>query len=100
MEREQGVTGTFLSLAEFQGLTLSDSRDGHTLGPLPPGGIWSSDGEYSAPPYDYFQNKSATATQAPANLHLQVKSHIMWCALFRKGLCRALIRKGSVVCIV
>ena len=58
MGREQGVTGTFLSLAEFQGLTLSDSRDGDTLGPLPPGGIWSSDGEYSAPPSDYFQNKS------------------------------------------
>lgn len=44
--------------SEFQGLTLSDSGDGDTLGPLPPGGIWSSDGEYSAPPYDYFQNKS------------------------------------------
>lgn len=47
---------------EFQALTLSDSGDADTLGPLPPGGIWSSDGEYSVPPYDYFQNRSSQNT--------------------------------------
>ena len=49
-------------LSEFQGLNLSDSGDGDTLGPLPPGGIWGSDGEYSTPPYEYFQNRSSNHT--------------------------------------
>ena len=48
----------FYIFLEFQGLNLSDSGDGDTLGPLPPGGVWGSDGEYSVPPYDYFQNRS------------------------------------------
>ena len=53
---------TIALCTEFQGLTLSDSGDADTLGPLPPGGIWSSDGEYSVPPYDYFQNRSSHNT--------------------------------------
>ena len=54
--REGGRCNHVSCHAEFQGLTLSDSGDADTIGPLPPGGIWSSDGEYSAPPYDYFNN--------------------------------------------
>lgn len=60
---------------EFQGLNLSDSGDTDTLGPLPPGGIWSSDGEYSVPAYDYFhhnrssQNTGSSKSPSPGTVY-------------------------------
>ena len=70
----------FSLLVEFNSLTLSDSGDGDTLGPLPgQGGNWgSSDGEFPVAPYEYFQNSSrgpnstSSKSPSPGKLHSDI----------------------------